>query len=35
MSMQQPLHQYHCQQAQETAGETVQETDDLTEEQGR
>ena len=25
MSMQQPLHKYHCQQAQETAGETVQE----------
>lgn len=35
MSMQQPLHKYHCQKAQETAGETVQETDGLTEEQGR
>ena len=34
MSMQQPLHKYHCQKAQETAGETVQETDGLTEEQG-
>lgn len=34
MSMQQPLYKYHCQQAKETTGETVQETDGLTEEQG-